>query len=181
MLWSAKWDLHLPPSKLYNRPWSVLSPTGYLHRKMVAWRMKFSGRHFPTDLILTAVGWYLRSNLSCRDVEELMAERGIVVDHSTINRWVIKYAPWLVEPAKNHKPEVSISWRLGETYLKVRGQWKYLYRTVDKDGHTIDFLLTTKPDTKARLGFLRQAIPNNCTPIKINIDQSSSNTDAIEA
>jgi len=76
---------------------------------------------------------------------------------------------------------VSISWRLGETYLKVRGQWKYLYRTVDKDGHTIVFLLTTKPDTKARLGFLRQAIPNNCTPIKNNIDQSSSNTDAIEA
>jgi len=143
--------------------------------------MKFSGRHFPKDLILTTVGWYLRSNLSYRDVEELMAERGIVVDQSTINRWVVKYASWLVEPAKNHKPKVGISWRLDETYLKVGGQWKYLYWVVDKDGHTVDFLLTAKPDTKAALGFLHPAIPNNCTPIKINIDQSGSNTAALEA
>ena len=89
--------------------------------------MKFSGRHFPKDVILTAVRWYLRYNLSYRDVEELIAERGIVVDHSTINRWVVKYAPLLVEPAKNHEPKVGISWRLDETYIKVRGQWKYLY------------------------------------------------------
>ena len=75
----------------------VLSQTGYLHRNMVAWRMKFSGRHFPKDVILTAVRWYLRYNLSYRDVEELIAERGIVVDHSTINRWVVKYAALLVE------------------------------------------------------------------------------------
>ena len=93
---------------------------------MVAWQMKFSGPHFPQDLILTAVGWYLRSNLSYRDVEELMAERGIVVDHSTINSWVVKYAPLLVEQAKNHKPKVGISWRLDETYIKVPGQMEIL-------------------------------------------------------
>ena len=110
-----------------------------------------------------------------------MAERGIVVDQSTINRWVVKYASWLVEPAKNHKPKVGIIWRLDETYLKVGGQWKYLYWVVDKDGHTVDFLLTAKPDTKAGLVFLGQAIPNNCPPAKINIDTSSSNTAAIEA
>ena len=128
--------------------------------------MKFSGRHFPKDVILTAVRWYLRYNLSCRDVEELIAERGIVVDHSTINRWVVKYAPLLVEQTKNHKRKVGISWRLDETYIKVRGQWKYLYRAVDKDGNTVDFLLTAKRDTKAALRFLRQAIRNNCTPVK---------------
>ncbi len=143
--------------------------------------MKFSGRHFPKDVILTAVRWYLRYNLSYRDVEELMAERGIVVDHSTINRWVVKYAPLLVEPAKNHEPKVGISWRLDETYIKVRGQWKYLYRAVDKDGNTVDFLLTAKRDTKTALRFLGQAIRNNCTPVKINIDKSGSNTAAIEA
>ena len=114
-------------------------------------------------------------------MEELIAERGIVVDHSTINRWVIKYVPWLVEPAKNHKPKVGLSWRLGETYLKVRGQWKYLYRAVDKDGNTVDFSLTAKRDTKTALRFLRQAIRNNCTPVKNNIDKSGSNTAAIEA
>ena len=132
-------------------------------------------------MILTAVRWYLRYNLSYRDVEELIAERGIVVDHSTINRWVVKYAPLLVEQAKNHKRKVGISWRLDETYIKVRGQWKYLYRAVDKDGNTVDFLLTAKRDTRAALRFLRQAIRNNCTPVKINIDKSGSNTAAIEA
>ena len=132
--------------------------------------MKFSGRHFPKDVILTAVRWYLRYNLSYRDVEELIAERGIVVDHSTINRWVVKYAPLLVEPAKNHEPKVGISWRLDETYIKVRGQWKYLYRAVDKDGNTVDFLLTAKRDTKTALRFLGQAIPHNRTSVKINID-----------
>ena len=113
---------------------SVLSQTGYLDRNMVAWQMKFSGPHFPQDLILTAVGWYLRSNLSYRDVEELMAERGIVVDQSTIN-------------------EVGISWRWDETYIKVHDQWKCLSRAVDKDGNSVDFLLTAKPDTKAGLVF----------------------------
>ena len=117
-------------------------------------------------MILTAVRWYLRYNLSYRDVEELIAERGIVVDHSTINRWLVKYAPLLVEQAKNHKRKVGISWRLDETYIKVRGQWKYLYRAVDKDGNTVDFLLTAKQDTRAALRFLGQAIRNNYTPVK---------------
>ena len=123
--------------------------------------MKLSGRHFPKDVILTAVRWYLRYNLSYRDVEELIAERGIVVDYSTINRWLVKYAPLLAEQTKNHKRKVGISWRLDETYIKVRGQWKYLYRAVGKDGNTIGFLLTAKRDTKAVLRFLGQAIRNN--------------------
>ena len=143
--------------------------------------MKFSGRHFPKDVILTTIRWYLRYKLSYRDIEELIAERGIEVDHSTVNRWVVKYAPLLAAQAQHYKRSVGVSWRFDETYIKVRGRWKYLYRAVDKQGHTIDFLLTAKRDTKAALRFLRQAICNNVTPVKINIDKSGANTAAIEA
>ena len=143
--------------------------------------MNTSGRHFPKEVILTIIRWYLRYNLSYRDIEELIAERGIALDHSTLNRWVIRYTPGLVTNAKKHKRRVGVSWRFDETYIKVRGQWKYLYRAVDKDGDTIDFLLTAKRDTKAALRFLRQAIRSNGTPLKINIDKSGANTAAIEA
>ena len=143
--------------------------------------MKFSGRHFPKDIILTTIRWYLRYKLSYRDIEELIAERGIHVDHSTVNRWVVKYAPLLVAEAQHYKRSVGVSWRFDETYIKIRGQWKYLYRVVDKHGDTIDFLLTAKRDTKAALRFLRQAIRNNGTPVKINIDKSGANTAAIGA
>jgi transposase-like protein len=110
-----------------------------------------------------------------------MDERGIKIDQSTINRWVVKYAPLLVTEARRYRRSVGISWRMDETYIKVRGQWKYLYRAVDKDGDTVDFLLTAKHDTKAALRFLRQAISNNGTPVKINIDKSGANTAAIKA
>ena len=143
--------------------------------------MKFSGRQFPKDVILTTIRWYLRYKLSYRDIEELIAERGIEVDHSTVNRWVVNYAPLLAAQAQHYKRDVGVSWRFDETYIKVRGRWKYLYRAVDKQGHTIDFLLTAKRNTKAALRFLRQAICNNGTPVKINIDKSGANTAAIEA
>ena len=135
--------------------------------------MKFSGRHFSKDVILTTLRRYLRYKLSYRDVEELIGERGLKVDHSTVNRWVIKYAPLLAAAARRHKRAVGLSWRLDETYIKVAGGWKYYYRAVDKEGNTIDFLLTAKRDKRAALRFLRQAIRNNCTPVKINIDKSA--------
>ena len=143
--------------------------------------MNTSGRHFPKDVILTTIRWYLRYNLSYRDIEELIAERGVDLGHSTLNRSVIWYTPGLVTNAQKHKRRGGVSWRFDETYIKVRGQWKYLYRAVDKDGDTIDFLLAAKRDTKAALRFLRQAISNNGTPVKINIDKSGANTAAIEA
>jgi putative transposase len=143
--------------------------------------MDTSGRHFPKEVILTAVRWYLRYRLSYRDVQELVAERGVAVNYSTINRWVVVYAPVLANEAQRRKRGVGISWRLDETYIKVRGQWKYLYRAVDKVGDTIDFMLTAKRDTKAALRFIRQAIRNNGTPEKINIDKSGANTAAIKA
>lgn len=141
--------------------------------------MNFSGRHYPKDVILTAVRWYVRYSLSYRDVEELLAERGVKVDHSTINRWVVRYAPLLAAEARRREVPVGASWRMDETYIKVRGQWKYDYRAVDKAGATIDFLLTVKRDVKAARRFLRQAVVNNCTPDKINIDKSGANTAAI--
>lgn len=143
--------------------------------------MDFRGCHFPPDVILTAMRWYLRYKLSYRDVEELLAERGVSVDHATINRWVIKFSPALADAARSHKKPVGRSWRLDETYIKVRGKWKYFYRAVDEDGDTVDFLLTAKRDKKAAHRFLCLAIKNNGEPEKINIDKSGSNKAAIEA
>ncbi len=104
-------------------------------------------------------------------MEELIAERGIQVDHSTPNRWFIKYGPVLASKARQHKRSEGISRRFDETYITVRGQWKYLDRAVDKGGDTIGFLLTARRDLKAALRFLWHAIDNNGTPKKINIDK----------
>ena len=99
----------------------------------------FKGRHFFKDIILMAVRWYIAYSLSYRDIEELMLERGIKVDHATVNRWVIKYSPQLLEFFKAKKKSVNGSWRMDETYVKVKGKWHYLYRAVDKFGNTVDF------------------------------------------
>ena len=107
----------------------------------------FKGCHFPTPVILTCIRWYLRYKLSCRDLEEMLAERGVSVDHATINRWVQKFSPLLAWNARNHKRPVGNSWRMDKTYLKVRGNGMYLYSAVDKAGYTVDFLLTAKRDT----------------------------------
>ena len=103
--------------------------------------ISFKGAHFPSEVILMGVRWYLAYPLSTRHVEELMEERGVEVDHSTINRWVIKYSPQLEEAFHRRKRPVWVSWRMDETYIKVKGVWRYLYRAVDKYGETIDFFL----------------------------------------
>jgi putative transposase len=143
--------------------------------------MDFRGCHSPPEVIITAMRWYLRYKLSYRDVEELLTERGVSVDHSTINRWVIKFSPDLADAARSRKKPVGRSWRLDETYIKVRGKWKYLYRAVDEDSETIDFLMTARRDKAAAYRFLRLAITNNGEPDKINIDKSGSNKAAIDA
>ena len=101
--------------------------------------ISFKGAHFPKEVILMGVRWYVAYPLSTRHVEELMKERGVDVDHSTINRWTIKYSPLLEEAFHRRKRPVWVSWRMDETYVKVKGQWRYLYRAVDKHGQTIDF------------------------------------------
>jgi transposase-like protein len=141
----------------------------------------FKGLHFPQSVVLTCVRWYLRYKLSYRDIEELMRERGVWVDHSTINRWVVKFAPMLLRRARAHKRPVGTSWRMDETYIRVRGQWKYLYRAVDKRGATVDFLLTARRDADAALRFLRRAVDNNGLPEKVTIDCSGANAAGIAA
>jgi len=137
--------------------------------------ISFKGRHFQHDMILQSVRWYLAYALSYRDIEEMMAERGFSVDHSTINRWVLHYSPQLDAAFRQKKNCVGKRWRMDETYIKVKGQWKYYYRAVDKQGQTIDFLLTATRDTKAALRFLKKAIAQNGKPSLVNIDQSGAN------
>ena len=108
-----------------------------------------------------------------------MKERGVEVDHSNLNRWVLKYAPALENSFRQYKRPVGDSWRMDKTYINVKGKWKYLYRAVDKFGATVDFLLTAKRDRKAALRFLRKAIGQNGTPSKITIDKSGANAAAI--
>ena len=141
--------------------------------------IEFKGSHFERDVILWGVRWYVAYPISYRQLEEMMDERGVEVDHSTLNRWVLKYVPLLETQFCARKRSVGSSWRLDETYVKVKGVWKYLYRAVDKAGATVDFLLTAKRDGNAVLRFLRKAIRCNGTPIKITIDKSGANTAAI--
>ena len=103
--------------------------------------MDFKGSHFEKEIILWGVRWYVAYPISYRQLEEMMGERGVVVDHSTLNRWVIKYAPELEKEFRRRQHPVGRSWRMDETYVKIKGQWAYLYRAVDKEGRTIDFLL----------------------------------------
>lgn len=142
--------------------------------------ISFKWRHFEKEIILMAVRWYLAYALSYRNIEELMLERGVKVDHSTVNRWVIKYAPLLEEEfRKKRKYSVGDSWRMDETYIKVKGEWAYLYRAVDKEGKTIDFMLSEKRDKKAAKAFFDKAIGSSGLPGKITIDKSGSNKSAL--
>ena len=139
------------------------------------------GHCFERDIIMLNVRWYLSYKLSYRDLSEMAAERGLEVDHTTIYRWVIKFTPELEKTVRRLKRSAGKSWRLDETYIKVKGQWKYLYRAVDKEGMTVDYLLTANRDTRAAKRFLSKAIRSNVQPIKINIDKSGSNTAAIKS
>ena len=141
----------------------------------------FKGSHFEREIILWGVRWYVAYPISYRQLEEMMEERGVEVDHSTLNRWVLKYVPLLDQAFRVRKPRVGGSWRMDETYVRIRGQWKYLYRAVDKAGNTVDFLLTAKRDRKAALRFLYKAAGQHGTPAKITIDKSSASTAAIES
>ena len=140
----------------------------------------FKGSHFEKEIILWGVRWYVAYPISYRQLEEMMGERGVTVDHSTLNRWVIKYAPEVEKQFRRRQHPVGRSWRLDETYVKIKGKWAYLYRAVDKAGHTIDFLLTPHQDRAAAETFLRKAIRHQGLSEKITIDQSGSNTAAIK-
>nr|WP_181375171.1 IS6 family transposase [Pectobacterium carotovorum]ALG88708.1 ISYps1 transposase [Pectobacterium carotovorum] len=144
-------------------------------------RNAFRRLHYPVDIIAQYVRWYLAYSLSLRNVEDMMAERGIVVDHSTLHRWIIRLVPLLDKTFCRHKRAVGRRWRMDETYIKVRGQWKYLYRVIDTAGQTIDFLLTAKRDVAAALRFFRKAIRHHGEPDAVTIDKSGANTAALAA
>ncbi len=143
--------------------------------------ISFKGRHFPKPIILLVVRWYVAYALSYRNIEEMMKERSISIDHATINRWVIKYAPLLEKAFRSkHKRPTGMSWRMDETYIKNKGKWGYLYRAVDKDGATIDFMFSAKRDRSAALKFFRKAIGSNGLPHTVTIDKSGANNAALE-
>jgi transposase-like protein len=127
-------------------------------------RNTFKRLHYPIEIIPQCVRWYLAYALSLRNLEEMMAERGIAVDHSTLHRWVIRLVPRLNKVFRRHKRSVGCRWRMDETYIKIKGQWKYLYRAVDTAGQTVDFLLTAKRDAAATLRFFRKAIRHHGEP-----------------
>ncbi|MBN8750301.1 MAG: IS6 family transposase [Variovorax sp.] len=135
--------------------------------------------HYPLEVMLTCVRWYAAYPLSLRHIEEMMAERGVVVDHATVHRWAIKILPVLAAAFRRRKRPIGKSWRMDETYIRVAGQWKYLYRAVDRDGDTIDFLLRAKRDHAAARRFLEQSIGLHGVPEKITIDKSGANRAAI--
>ena len=142
----------------------------------------FKWKHFEKAMILMAVRWYAAYALSYRNIGELMAELAASVDHSTVNRWVVQYAPLLEESFRQrHKKPVGSNWRMDETYIKVKGDWHYLYRAVDKEGNTIDFMLSKNRDQQAAKKFLEKAIGCSGLPDKETIDKSGANKAGLEA
>ena len=144
---------------------------------------RFQGPALQATLILQAVSWYLRYPLSYRDIEELFLERGLEVDHSTLNRWVLAYAPLIERRLRTFRKPHCGSIRVDETYIKIRGQWRYLYRAIDKHGNPVDFLLTAKRDLEAAKRFFRKALQDRplLSPDRIGTDGAGSYPAAIAA
>ena len=138
------------------------------------------GMRFPIDVILVCIRWYAAYPLSYRHLEEMMEERGVFVDHSSINRWAIRFLPALEKAFRKHKRAVGGSWRMDETYIKVKGVWKYLYRAVDKEGKTVDFLMTARRDKAAALRFFDKAMKASGVPEKVTMDKSGANKAAMD-
>ena len=130
----------------------------------------FKGRHFDQVIVVLCVRWYLSFKLSYRDLVTMMAERGIDLAHTTILRWVQHYTPEFVKRWNRYARTVGGSWRCDETYIKVKGEWIYLYRAVDKAGKTVDFYLSRKRDVNAAKAFLRKAMKGQRIPTKITLD-----------
>jgi len=139
----------------------------------------FRGRHFNYDIITLCIRWYVTYKLSYRDLVEMMAERNVDVVHTTIMRWVQHYVPEFDKRWQRFTRSVGTSWRIDETYIKIRGKWGYLYRGVDKDGQTIDFFLSARRDIAAARRFLQQAIEKRGRPQKITLDGYAASHEAV--
>jgi transposase-like protein len=133
--------------------------------------LAFAGFRFPPEVIVLAVRWYLRFGLSYRDVEELLAERGIDVDHVTVHRWVQRFAPLLADAARFARHRAGDRWHVDETYVKVAGRWVYLYRAVDQFGQVIDAYASSRRDSEAARRFFQQArTTTGVTPAEVITD-----------
>ena len=143
--------------------------------------ISFKWRHFNKMIIMLAIRWYLSYSLSYRDVEELLLERGFKVDHTTVYRWVVNYADQLEASfrQKHKKSKAHRSWRMDETYIKIKGKDYYLYRAVDKDGDTLEFMLSEKRDEASAFKFLKKAVGQHGLAECITIDKSGANEAAI--
>ena len=139
----------------------------------------FKGRHFDRSVILLCVRWYLAYNLSLRNLEEMMAERGISVDHATIHRWIIRYSPECWSGSIRASEPVTGKWHVDETYIKVRGHWRYLYRAIDSNGDTVEFWFSERRNLTAAKRFLSKALKRHGRPERIVIDGSQTNREAI--
>jgi transposase-like protein len=136
----------------------------------------FKGRQFTAEIILWAVRWYLQFPISYRDLERMFSDRGIQVDHTTLFRWIQAYAPELEKRIRSHLRMTNGSWRVDETYIRVKGECVYLYRAVDAAGQTIDFLLSPKRDAAAARRFFRKALKQTHTvnPRTITVDKNAA-------
>src|ERR687886_209232 len=132
----------------------------------------FAGFRFPPDVITLAVRWYLRYGLSYRDVEELLAERGITVDHVTVFRWVQRFTPLLIDAARPCRHTPGDRWFVDETHAKVAGRWVYLYRAIDQFGQVIDILVSQKRDLEATRQFFSQALDHGLQPTEVSTDRA---------
>src|SRR3954465_12763765 len=135
-------------------------------------RSGFAGFRFPPDVIVLAVRWYLRYGLSYRDVEELLAERGVDVDHVTIYRWVQRFTPLIIDAARPCRHAVGDRWFVDETYVKVAGVWRYVYRAVDQRGQVIDVFVSRRRDTTAATVFFTTAVGAHGTPVEVTTDKA---------
>ncbi|MBU3568655.1 IS6 family transposase [Priestia aryabhattai] len=142
----------------------------------------FKWKHYQSDIILLTVRWYLRYNLSFRDLVEMMEERGLSMAHTTIMRWVHQYGPELDERVRRHLKPTNDSWRVDETYVKVKGQWMYLYRAVDSEGDTIDFYLSKARNKQAAKRFFKKALgfSHVSMPRVITVDKNPAYPIAIQ-
>jgi IS6 family transposase len=137
-------------------------------------RSGFAGFRFPPEVITLAVRWYLRYGLSYRDVEELLAERGIEVDHVSVFRWVQRFTPLLIEAARPCRHAPGDRWFVDETYLKIAGRWVYLYRAIDQFGQVIDVLVAEKRDLAATRRFFAQALDHGTRPTEVSTDRAAA-------
>jgi transposase-like protein len=147
--------------------------TAHRSRRSIPPRSTFAGFRFPSDVIVLAVRWYLRFGLSYRDVEELLAERGIEVDHVTIYRWVQRFTPLLAEAARPCRHAVGDRWQVDETYVKVAGRWRYVYRAIDQFGQVIDVFVSPRRDVRAARRFFERAVATTrVTPREVTTDRA---------